>query len=60
MNIEAITDAMTSGRDDFDGGDTYVRLFVTLRRFACGRPKLMRGPVELIQYLPAPQRHPWA
>jgi hypothetical protein len=21
---------------------------------------LVRGPVELIQYLPAPQRHPWA
>jgi hypothetical protein len=23
-------------------------------------PKLMRGSVELIQYLPAPQRHPRA
>jgi hypothetical protein len=32
MNIEAITDAMTSGRDDFDGGDVMFGFVITLRR----------------------------
>jgi hypothetical protein len=32
MNIEAITDAITSGRDDFDGGDVMSGFVITLRR----------------------------